>query len=50
MVSNRFNKDRSEGTFDDKLETITNKNDVLNSELYDPRNLTPLTPPFNCSE
>ncbi|KAJ0031258.1 hypothetical protein Pint_12685 [Pistacia integerrima] len=50
MVSNRLSKDRSEGTFEDRLETITNKNDFLHSELYDSRNLTPLTPSFDCSD
>lgn len=39
-----------EGVSDSKPERVTNKNEFLHAELYDLRNLTPLTPSFQFSE
>ncbi|KAH9799191.1 hypothetical protein WN943_000340 [Citrus x changshan-huyou] len=39
-----------EGVSDSKPERVTNKNEFLHAELYDLRNLTPLTPSFQFSD
>ncbi|GMY29335.1 CRC domain-containing protein TSO1-like isoform X2 [Fagus crenata] len=49
MVSDRAGEERFEGTFAEKPEMVATKEDLLCAELYDPHNLTPLTPSFQCS-
>ena len=39
-----------ESPFDEKLETMANRDTLLQTELYNPHNLTPLTPSFQFSE
>lgn len=49
-VSDKAGKERIESTFDEKLEMVATKKDILSTELYDSHNLTPLAPSFQCSE
>ncbi|KAM0968815.1 hypothetical protein ACFX13_017414 [Malus domestica] len=37
-------------TFDEKLEMVATKKDILSTDLYDSHNHTPLTPSFHCSD
>ncbi|XP_021828730.1 CRC domain-containing protein TSO1-like isoform X2 [Prunus avium] len=49
-VSDKAGKDRIESTFDEKLEMVATKKDILSAELYNSHNLTPLAPSFQCSD
>lgn len=50
MVSDEIGKERFEGTFDKILEGMATKADLLHAKLYDPHNITRLTPAFQYSE
>ncbi|XP_034200791.1 CRC domain-containing protein TSO1-like isoform X3 [Prunus dulcis] len=49
-VNDKAGKERIESTFDEKLEMVATKRDILSTELYDSHNLTPLAPSFQCSD
>ncbi|KAG6643815.1 uncharacterized protein LOC122318306 [Carya illinoinensis] len=50
MVSDEIGKERFDGIFGKNLEGMANKADLLHAELYDPHNITPLTPAFQYPE
>ncbi|XP_041022769.1 protein tesmin/TSO1-like CXC 3, partial [Juglans microcarpa x Juglans regia] len=50
MVSDEIGKERFEGTFDKNLEGMAAGADLLYAGLYDPHNITLLTPAFQYSE
>ena len=42
--------EKLENTFDAKLETVSSQDGLLQTELCNPHNVTPLTPSFQFSE
>lgn len=50
MVSDEIGKERFDGIFGKNLEGMATKADLLHAELYDPHNITPLTPAFQYPE